>query len=96
MRCELPLETADALVEFCPERLVGRIAPRPALFIHGRDDRLVPPDESRSLFARAAEPRRLEVLADMGHFDWVMPGSDGFRRVADLTIGFLQEAVPAR
>jgi dienelactone hydrolase len=96
MRCELPLETADALLEFSPERLVDQIAPRPVLFIHGEEDRLVPADESRSLFARAAEPRRLEVLPGMDHFDWVMPGSDGFRRVADLTVGFLREALPAR
>jgi pimeloyl-ACP methyl ester carboxylesterase len=96
MRCELPLETAEALLEYQPERLVDRIAPRPTLFVHGQDDRLVPPNESRSLFARAGEPRRLEVLPGMGHFDWVLPGSDGFRRVLDLTLGFLSAALPAR
>jgi pimeloyl-ACP methyl ester carboxylesterase len=96
MQCDLPLETAEALVEFRPEVLVDRIAPRPVLFIHGAADRLVPPDESRSLWAHAGEPRRLEILSDMGHFDWLRPTSPGFRRVVDLAAGFLREFLPAR
>ncbi|MFQ5611293.1 MAG: alpha/beta fold hydrolase [Anaerolineae bacterium] len=96
MRCDLPLETAEALIEFQPETLVERIAPRPVLFIHGAADRLVPADESRSLFACAGQPRQLEVVPGMGHFDWVMPGSPGFGRVTDLVVGFLQEYLPAQ
>ncbi|MBI3456934.1 MAG: alpha/beta fold hydrolase [Candidatus Rokubacteria bacterium] len=96
MKCDLPLETAEALAEFRPEALVDRIAPRPVLFIHGADDRLVPADESRSLFARAGQPRRLEIVPGMGHFDWVMPSHPGFRRVTELVVGFLQEFLPAR
>jgi pimeloyl-ACP methyl ester carboxylesterase len=96
MKCELALETAEALAEFRPEALVDRIAPRPVLFIHGDADRLVPTDESRSLFARAGQPRRLEILPGVGHFDWVMPGSPGFRRVTDLAVSFMQEVLPAR
>jgi hypothetical protein len=96
MRCDLPLESADALVEFRPEALVDRIAPRPVLFVHGDADRLVPADESRSLWARAGEPRRLEVVPGMGHFDWAAPSSPGFARVAELVVGFLREALTAR
>jgi pimeloyl-ACP methyl ester carboxylesterase len=96
MKCEVPLETAEALTEFSPEALVERIAPRPLLLIHGADDRLVPPDESRGLFARARDPRRLEVMPGMGHFDWLMAGSPGFRRVTAAATRFLQEVLPAR
>jgi pimeloyl-ACP methyl ester carboxylesterase len=96
MKCDLPLETAEALVEFRPEALVDRLAPRPVCLIHGADDRLVPADESRRLFARAGEPRRLAVVPGMGHFDWVMPGTPGFRRVTELAVGFLQEVMPPR
>jgi pimeloyl-ACP methyl ester carboxylesterase len=96
MKCDLPLETAEALVEFRPEALVDRIAPRPVCFIHGAEDRLVPADEARRLFARAGEPRRLAILPGMGHFDWVMPGTPGFRRVTELAVGFLQEVLPPR
>lgn len=96
MMCELPLETAEALIEFRPEALVARIAPRPVLFIHGADDRLVPLDESCSLFAHAGEPRRLDIVPGMRHFDWVMPSSPGFRHVTEVAVRFLQEFLPAR
>lgn len=96
MKCELPLETAEAMAEFRPEALVGRIAPRPLLLVHGAADRLVPVEESRSLYARAADPRTIEVIPDIGHFDWLMPGHPGFRRVTDRVIRFLREALPAR
>jgi fermentation-respiration switch protein FrsA (DUF1100 family) len=96
MKCELPLETAEALAEFTPEALVERIAPRPLLLIHGAADRLVPADESRGLFARARDPRRLEIVPGMGHFDWLMASSPGFRRVTDTATRFLQEVLPAR
>jgi alpha-beta hydrolase superfamily lysophospholipase len=95
MRCELGLETADALIEFRPEDQIGRLAPRPVLLVHGAADRLVPVDESRSLFERAGSPRRLEVLPGVGHFDWVMPGSHGFTDVTQRVIRFLQEVLPA-
>ncbi|HBY95181.1 MAG TPA: biotin attachment protein, partial [Chloroflexi bacterium] len=96
MQCDLPLETAEALIEFRPEALVGQIAPRPLLLIHGDADRLVPVGEARSLYAHASTPRRLEVIPGMSHFDWVMPTSTGFRRVSDLVAGFLREVLPAQ
>jgi pimeloyl-ACP methyl ester carboxylesterase len=96
MRCELPLESAEALIEFRPDEQVARVAPRPLLLIHGTADRLVPPDESRHLFEQAGSPRRLELLPGVGHFDWVMAGSNGFRQVTQRVIDFLVEVVPAR
>ena len=95
MRCELPLETAEALIEFRPEDQVARLAPRPLLLVHGAADRLVPPDESRQVFERAAEPRRLEVLPGIGHFDWVLAGSHGFGEVTQRVTRFLVEVAPA-
>jgi pimeloyl-ACP methyl ester carboxylesterase len=94
MRCELPLESAEALVEYRPEALAERVAPRPLLLVHGDADRLVPIEESRSIAARAGQSSRLEVIPGMGHFDWVIPGSPGFRRVADLVVEFLHESLP--
>ena len=64
--------------------------------IHGTADRLVPPDESRHLYEQAGSPRRLELLPGVGHFDWVMAGSNGFRQVMQRVIDFLVEVVPAR
>jgi pimeloyl-ACP methyl ester carboxylesterase len=96
MKCDLPLETADALIEYNPEAMVDRIAPRPVLFIHGDHDRLVPVNESRSMFEQAGEPRQLEVIPGMDHFDWVMPDSPGFGQVANLVKAFLHEFLPVQ
>lgn len=95
MKCDLPLETAEALLEYEPEAVVGQLAPRPVLFIHGDNDRLVPLEESRSLFAQAGEPRRLEVLPGVSHFNWVMPNQPEFGHIANLVVEFLQEHLPA-
>jgi alpha-beta hydrolase superfamily lysophospholipase len=94
MHCDLPLETADALIEFRPEVDIARIAPRPLLLVHGTADRLVPPDESRHLFDAAREPRQLELLPGVGHFDWVMPGSPGFVSVVGRLNQFLLQSMP--
>ena len=59
---ELPLEFIDDTLGFHPEWVVDRIAPRPILFITTDDDRLVPPEESEALFAKAGEPKKLVVL----------------------------------
>jgi fermentation-respiration switch protein FrsA (DUF1100 family) len=96
MKCDLSLETADALIEYSPEAVVERIAPRPVLFIHGENDHLVPVDESHHLFKRAGEPRRLETIPALGHFDWIRPNSPGFSQVTGLATSFLQEFLPVR
>ena len=90
MRVELPLESADALAEYAPERYAPQIAPRPLLIVHGDADRLVPIEEARAIAAQAGANCRLEVIPGMGHFSWVLPSSSGFKHVADLTVAFLQ------
>ena len=96
MKCDLPLETAEALVEYRPETLVSQIAPRPLLLIHGSGDRLVPAEESRSLFAKAEGPKQLEVMPGLGHFDWVAAGSPGFQQIAGLAVEFLEQNLPPK
>jgi dipeptidyl aminopeptidase/acylaminoacyl peptidase len=65
----IPLEYVDETLEFNPEWVVGRISPRPVLFITSDDDRLVPPEESEALYARAGEPKKLVVLKGYGHYE---------------------------
>jgi uncharacterized protein len=66
---ELPLEFIDDTLGFHPEWVVDRIAPRPILFITTDGDRLVPPEESEALYARAGEPKKLVVLRGFGHYE---------------------------
>jgi dienelactone hydrolase len=94
MVCELPLESADALIEYSPEALAERIAPRRLLVVHGADDRLVPVSEARSIAERAGASCRVEIIPGMGHFNWVMPSQPGFKRVTDLVVEFLGENMP--
>ena len=49
-----------------PFHVVQRISPRAAFFIHGLEDRSIPPEESRHLFERAGEPKEL----------WLIPGAE--------------------
>src|SRR5262249_9592234 len=59
---QVSLEFIDDTLGFNPEWVVDRIAPRPVLFITADDDRLVPPQESDAMYARAGEPKNLVVL----------------------------------
>ncbi len=94
MQCDVALESAEALTEYEPEQLVGRISPRPLLLIHGDADRMVPLDESRALLAHAGEPSQLLVLPGVGHFDWVLPKSPGFAEVVGHLLAFLRARLP--
>ena len=64
-----PLETAEAVIEFKPETLVHRIAPRAVLFIHMGEDVTVPPEESRRMYEKAGEPKKLVILEGRTHYD---------------------------
>lgn len=82
----IPLEYVDETVQFNPEWVVDKIAPRPILFITTDDDRLVPPEESIQLHARAGEPKKLVVLEGYGHYEVYM--EPAFSRVMQATVAW--------
>jgi len=88
------LETGDLLYRFRPELVVDRIAPRSLLLVHGGANRLHDPDESRRLFARASEPKRLAILEGKAHLDFSHERDpDTFYAVVDLVDEFFAEAL---
>ena len=89
---QIPLEFIDDTLGFHPEWVVDKIAPRPVLFITTDDDRLVPPDESEALYAKAGEPKKLVVLPGWGHYE-VYTG-EAFRQVITPTIDWYLEYLP--
>src|SRR3989454_9835114 len=89
----IPLEYVDDTVEFNPEGIVDKIAPRAALFITTDDDRLVPPEESAALYARAGEPKRLVVLKGYGHYE--VYKEPAFGEVMAATLAWYREHLPA-
>ena len=90
----LPLEYIDETLEFNAEWVVDRIAPRPILFITTDDDRLVPPEESQALYARAGEPIHLVTLKGFGHYEvYVEPA---FSQVMSETLAWFRQYLPPR
>jgi uncharacterized protein len=90
----IPLEYVDETVQFAPEWIVDRIAPRPALFITTDDDRLVPPEESVHLYERAGEPKKLVVLHGYGHYEVYL--EPAFSEVMRETVAWYRRYLPAR
>lgn len=90
----IPLEYVDDTLSFKPEWVVDKIAPRPALFITTDDDRLVPPEESEALYARAGEPKRLVVLRGYGHYEVYL--KPAFDEVMRETVAWYREYLPAK
>jgi len=50
-----------------PVRFVARVAPRPVLVIGGAEDRLMPPEDVRALYAQAREPKELWIVPRARH-----------------------------
>ena len=91
---EIPLEYIDDTLGFHPEWIVDKISPRPVLFITSDDDRLVPPDESEALYAKAGQPKKLITLKGWGHYE-IYTG-EAFRQVIEPTLSWYREHLPAR
>jgi pimeloyl-ACP methyl ester carboxylesterase len=81
--------TAQSLLDSCPERVVGKIAPRPLLLIHPRGDRVVPYQESEALAKAAGKNAELHVIEGSAHF------GSGSAEIAALVLDFLKRHLPA-
>jgi fermentation-respiration switch protein FrsA (DUF1100 family) len=90
----IPLEYVDDTLSFHPEWVVDKIAPRPILFITTDNDRLVPPEESQQLYARAGEPKKLVILQGYGHYE--VYAEPAFSAVMAPTLDWYQTHLPAR
>jgi uncharacterized protein len=66
---EIPLEFVDETLAFRPEWIVDRLAPRPLLLLACSEDRVSPPEEMKSLYRAAREPKRLVILEGFDHYD---------------------------
>lgn len=90
----LPMDYVDETLEFNAEWVVDKIAPRPILFITTDDDRLVPPEESEAMYARAGEPKRLVTLKGFGHYEvYVEPA---FSQVMSETLAWFRKYLAPR
>jgi len=91
---EIPLEFIDDTLNFNPEWVVDKIAPRPILFVTTDDDRLVPPQETEAMYARAGEPKKLVVLRGCGHYHVYF--GDALQQVMEASIPWCQMYLPIK
>lgn len=73
-----------------PVRYVARISPRPLLLIHGEQDDVTDPNDSRRMFAAAGEPKELWTVPEAAHVESYYADREVYcRRV----IGFLDRSL---
>jgi uncharacterized protein len=85
---EFTAATAQSLLDSCPERVVGKIAPRPLLLIHPRGDGVVPYGESEALAKEAGTNAELHIIDGSAHF------GSGSAEIARLVLDFLRRHLP--
>jgi uncharacterized protein len=84
--------TGARLSDFRPVWVVGRIAPRPVLVIHGEEDSTVPVRHAQLLLDAAGDPKELWRLPGVGHVGaYFADRGEYIRRVT----GFFNEALLA-
>ena len=67
-RNEVTLRSVEMLTEYEPGEYIARVSPTPLLMIVAAGDHVAVADEAFAAYARALEPRRIEVI-EGGHFD---------------------------
>lgn len=82
-------ETAQSLLALCPERIVGKLAPRPLLLVHPRGDGVVPVGESEALAKAAGGNAELHIIEGDAHF------GSGSAEIAGIVVDFLKRHMPA-
>jgi uncharacterized protein len=87
-----PAETAQSMLDFRAEDVVGKIAPRPLLLIHAANDSVTPTEQSIALFERAGQPAELHLFSGVDHFLF----NENSARVWNVLRGWLDTYFPAR
>jgi alpha/beta superfamily hydrolase len=65
---QMPLQCAEAIIEYSPEDVVDKIAPRGVLFIAVENDAVTPESQSMKLYEKAGEPKKLVIFRQTTHY----------------------------
>ena len=65
----ITLESVERILEFQPGSVVERIAPRAVLFVAAEHDTVTPADGIADMYRRAREPKRLEIVPGITHYE---------------------------
>ena len=85
---EMPLECADAIIEYKPETIAHEMT-GPALYVSAELDTLTPLDEQLSLYECSPEPKRYEVIPGVNHHD--VYKEPHLTRLLDLSAAWFDE-----
>lgn len=64
----MPLQCAEAILEYSPEDMVHKISPRAALFLAVENDAVTPEEQSFRLYEKAGEPKKLVLFKQTTHY----------------------------
>ncbi len=65
---QMPLQCADAILDYSPQDVVQQISPRASLFIAVENDAVTPEEQTVKLYERAGEPKKLVMLKQTTHY----------------------------
>lgn len=85
-----PYETAESILNFIAEDVIGQIAPRPVLLLHSADDSVTPTEQSIELFKRAGQPTDLHLFGETDHFMF----AEHNVRVRQVVVSWLEKFFP--
>jgi pimeloyl-ACP methyl ester carboxylesterase len=90
---EMPLECAEAIIEWAPEDELARARPIPGLVIRVENDQLVPDAESEAIFAKwPGSDKAMKVVPGVKHHDLF---TTALPEVLSATIPFFREKLAA-
>ena len=85
---EMPLEFADAIIEYRPETVAHEMT-SPALYVSAELHTLTPLDEQVSLYEESPEPRQHVVMPGVNHHD--IYKEPHLSRLLDLSVEWFRE-----
>jgi len=88
---EVPVETAQSMLDFRAEDVVARIAPRPLMLLHTVNDQVTPTEQSIRLSEKAGNPTELFLITGVSHFPLAGDG----RHARAITRGWLDKVFSA-
>ncbi len=91
---EITLESMEALYAFAPDAEAHRIAPRPLLVIHAREDHEFPFEHVQHLYDQAGEPKQLIAVENASHLDWIDPTHASQRIYVPQVVAWMQAQLP--
>lgn len=87
-----PVDTAQSMLAFKADDVVGKIAPRPLLLLHSATDSVTPAEQSVELFKRAGQPTELHMMTGVDHFMFNTANA----RVTSIVEGWLGDYFPVQ